>query len=241
MLRSTTLLPIALVAALSACSQSAPTAGAITRADTMPIGFQSTNTSSSVLQSQADGLTQMANGIVRASTAKGAMFGAALGCGISVIAAGSVDKCVTGALVSGASGAITGNRAGKKDVARRVEIADPNALVRSIRRSNDGLVTLNETLPAHLAAQDAELRALKAGLADGSVSQARYDQKVDAIRQNRAKLAEALTLAAHQSRTAVANLENAAAQGQTGLEWHILATSKLEENTISARSSIKLL
>ncbi|MGC1497696.1 MAG: hypothetical protein WA790_17965 [Sulfitobacter sp.] len=241
MLRSAHFLPLVFAVAVSGCAQTAISPAEVTRADTSTLAFQATDKSGLALQSQADSLNDMAAGIVRASTVKGAMIGAAVGCGIAIATASGSEKCVTGALVGGAGGAAVGNIVGKKDVARRVEIANPNALVRSIRRSNDKLAKVQTGLPAHLAAQDAQLKRLKAGLANGTVSQEGYDKSVADIRDNRAQLAEALTLTASQARTATTNLESAATQGQTGLEWHIMATSKLERDTVSARSSIGLL
>lgn len=239
--RSAFVLPLIVVAVLSGCAQTATAPMGVTRADTSTLSFQADDKSGVALQSQADSLNQMAAGIVRASTVKGAMIGAALGCGVAIVGVGAPEKCVTGALAGGAGGALVGNIMGKKDVKRRVEVANPNALVRNLRRSNNKLEDIQAGLPAHLASQDAELRSLRAGLADGTVSQDQYDSRTSAIRENRAELAEALTLTADQARTATTNLESAATQGQTGLEWHIMATSKLERDTVSARSTIGLL
>lgn len=241
MLRSVSALPLVFVTVLSGCAQTTVSPSEVTRAETSTLAFQASDQTGVSLQAQADGLNNMAAGIVRASTVKGAMIGAALGCGIAIAAASASERCITGALAGGAGGALVGNIAGKQDVARRVEIANPNALVRSIRRSNKKLGTIQAGLPTHLAAQDAELSQLKAGLANGTVSQGQYNNRVNEIRENRAQLAEALTLTAGQTRIAIKNLESAATQGQSGLEWHIMATSKLERDTVSARSTINLL
>jgi hypothetical protein len=241
MIRSAFILPLIATIAISGCAQTLTPNAGVTRADTSAFSFQADHKSGAALQSQADSLNNMAAGIVRASTVKGAVIGAALGCGVAIVGAGAPEKCVTGALAGGAGGALVGNIMGKKDVKRRVEIANPNALVRNLRRSNDTLDDIQAGLPAHLAIQDVELRRLKSGLANGSVSQPQYDAKVAEIRTNRAELAEALTLTAAQARTATTNLEQATTQGQNGLEWHIMATSKLERDTVSARSTIGLL
>jgi len=75
----------------------------------------------------------------------------------------------------------------------------------------------------------------------GTISTEEFDARLAMIRTNRAELAEALLMSSQQARTASANLREAAAQGQSGLEWHISAVDQMEREALSARSSIALL
>lgn len=235
-----TITPLALIATLGACAQN-PSTEQATRFDGTPLTFHNDAVVTRQVSEQTAALAESGRQLVRASTGKGAALGAAVGCGIGLVSAGNITGCARSAATGAVTGAVRGRLAGKKDVTRRVEIASPNAMVRNIRHANDQLDEIEVSLPALLAAQDAELDALALAQAAGTVSQTQYNERTTQIAADRAALAEALTLSAGQAELAAQNLRDAAAQGQTGLEWHISATSQLARETTSARSSIKLL
>jgi hypothetical protein len=232
--------PFVVVAALGACAQN-PSTQETSRFDGSPLTFHNDAVVTREVSEQTKALEASARQIVRASTGKGAALGAAVGCGVGLISSGNVAGCAKSATTSAVIGAVRGHVAGKKDVSRRVEIASPNALVRNIRHANAQLDQIETTLPALLASQDAELDALAIALAGGTISQKKHDARKAQIAADRAALAHALTLSASQSQLAEQNLRTAAEQGQTGLDWHISATSQLARESISARSSISLL
>lgn len=225
---------------LAACSNTGSYSLAPTRLETNPLGIHSMPVESDGLTEQAQALTASARGIVRASTLKGAMIGTAVGCGLGVLVA-DASSCAKAAAVGAASGAVIGHVAGKRDVARRVQLASPNALVRNLRSANDSLDFIKETLPQVLARQEAEMMQLSLSFAAGDISKSAHEQQLLAIRSQRAALAEALSLTAAEARQAAANLKDASARGHTGLDWHIAATEQLARDTLSARSNIKLL
>ena len=144
--------------------------------------------------------------------------GAAVGCGLAVVSAGNAQRCVVGALPGGAVGAIVGRQTGNRQIAKRIELVNPNQLVRSIRKTNDTMETITGSLPQLLAAQDRELDALSLKRDLGTLSQADYDTRYIEIKTNRVNLAQSLTLSSKQATLAGDNLEHAASQGQTGLE-----------------------
>lgn len=239
MIKQRTLLLSIAALTLSACAQTTPHAP--TRLETNPLGFHGSVLASDGMTEQARQLNAHANAIVRASTLKGAMIGAAVGCGLGVLSASNASNCITTAAVGAAGGAVIGNMAGKKDVQRRVTLASPNALVRNLRKANDNLASLQTSLPDLLAAQDAQLNKLSLSLAAGQISKETHDQRVKAIRDDRAKLAAALLNTAQQSQKAATNLRAAAQSGHRGLDWHIGATDQLARDSLSSRSSITLL
>lgn len=204
------------------------------------MSFQASNTDAAVLVEQSIALDQMMRDIVRHSTIKHAAMGAAVGCGIAVVTS-SASRCLTAAAAGGAVGAVSGHIAGKRDVAQRMELVSANAIVRSIRKSNTQLADISADLPKYLAQQEAEVRALETLKSMGSISPEQYEAQLATIRASRAELAQALLMSSQQARTASANLREAAAQGQTGLEWHISAVDQMERETLSARSQISLL
>ena len=234
------LMPFAFVALLGACAQE-PTTQQTTRFDGTPLTFHNDAVATREVSEQTKALELSAKKLVRASTGKGAALGAAVGCGIGLISAGNVAGCAKTAATGALSGAVRGRIAGKKDVTRRIEIASPNTLVRSIRHANAQLDQIETSLPRLLAAQDAELDALALAQAGGTMSSEAYEKRKAQIAADRAALAEALSLSATQAQLAEQNLRAAAEQGQTGLEWHISATSQLARETVSARSTISLL
>jgi len=229
------------VSTLAGCAENTATPFETSRAANPALTLQSLSLSESALQDQAEALTQMNKGIVQASTRKSALAGAAISCGLAFASTGAASRCATSAALGAAGGAIMGKSAAQTKVAQQIEVVSPSNVVRSIKRSNDQLASVKATLPVLLAQQDAELAEMKAGLADNSITQMAYDKKVAQIRAKRADLARALLASEKQAATATQNLQNAAAQGQNGLEWHILSTKKLQTETYSARSAISLL
>jgi len=64
---------------------------------------------------------------------KGAKIGIAVGCGLALVTATNAKKSVVGAVAGGAAGALIGHDSGKAQISRRVELVDPNQLVRKIK------------------------------------------------------------------------------------------------------------
>lgn len=211
-----------------------------TRSNVDALGFTQSAQSSPV-EDQARMLNQMAEQLVRRATVKGALTGAAIGCGLVVVSASNAKNCVAGAAAGGAVGALVGNARGQREVTNRVELLSANELVRSLRGMNNQVSVLQVSLPELLAEQDAELRDLRTRREIGAISAKEYDAGVERIRQSRARIAESLTLTSQQAKLAKANIEQASLQGQTGLDWHLVATAKLAREVHSARSSISLL
>lgn len=234
--KSLILLPMIAGLALSGCANS-PRSASIAPAS---MSFQASSTDEAVLLQQTATLDRMMSDIVRHTTIKHAAVGAAIGCGLAVVTA-SASNCVAAAAAGGAAGAVSGHIAGKRDVARRMELVSANSIVRSIRKSNTQLGDINADLPKFLAQQDADVKGLNSLKSMGTISAEEYESRMNAIRSSRAELAEALLMSSKQARTASANLREAAAQGQSGLDWHISAVDQMEREALSARSSISLL
>ncbi len=239
MIKPCTILLACAAVSLTACAQTTPSAP--TRLESNPLTFHSNPVVSDGLTEQASALTANARAIVRASTVKGAITGAAIGCGLGLLAGAGAANCAKTAAVSAVSNAVMGNIEGKQDVKRRVTLASPNGLVRNLRKANDNFASIKTSLPDLLAQQDAEVTRLSLAYASNQISKEQHDTAVAAIRNDRANLAQALMLTSGESQKAAANLKTAAAQGHTGLEWHIAATEELARETLSARSTISLL
>lgn len=235
---SITILAFSLVAG---CSNSTVTRQESLNAPVGLLSFSQNTQQEDVVSKQAHALNDLSGDIVRASTIKGLKVGAAVGCGLAIVSAANAQRCVAGAVAGGAIGAAVGHQSGKRQVAKRVELVDPNRLVRSIRKTNDQMEILTTSLPALLAAQDQELEQLAFERDLGQLSQADYDARFSEIKAHRAALANSLTLSAQQALVAGKNLDNAASQGQFGLDWHLGATKRLSKEAASARSSISLL
>lgn len=229
------------IAALTLSACALPGTHLPTRLETNPLGFHASPLQSDGLTEQAHALNANAKAIVRASTVKGAVIGAAVGCGLTVLTNSASGNCVKAAAIGAAGGAIAGHVAGQKDVKRRVELASPNALVRNLRKANTNLETITTSLPTLLAAQDAELNRLSLAFAANQITPETHAKAVQTIRSDRADLASALMMSAREARQASKNLREAAAKGHSGLDWHISATDQLARDTHSARSSISLL
>ena len=239
--KKTLLIPLLLGFAISGCATSPYKAQEVSKSSFAMLSFAQTDQTATVLTEQTVALDQLMKDIVRNSTIRHAAVGAAVGCGIAVVSAGNASSCLSAAAAGGAVGAVSGHLAGKKEVARRMELVSANALVRTIRKSNDTIGSISTDLPKLLAQQEDEVSSLAALQANGTISTAVYEQRLAAIRATRAELAETLLMSSQQARTASANLRNAAAQGQSGLEWHIGAVEQMERETLSARSTISLL
>lgn len=194
-----------------------------------------------VMQDQAQALTKMTREIVRKSTYNGAALGAVAGCGLAVLAPGAAKNCIGGVATGAAVGAVVGHAQGEKQVAKRMQLVSPSALVRSIGKTTDQVAQIEMTLPSLLAAQDIELAELSQKMTRGEITEETYAARADQIRADRSELAQALSVSAAQAHQAHENLKIAEARGQTGLDWHIHATKNLSRDVMSARSTIDLL
>lgn len=223
--------------ALSACASinESPT-----RNHAAPIGLTSAS-EFAVISAQADSLNRMADELVRKSTGQGALIGASLGCGLGLISAKSAQNCVVSAVAGGVAGAVAGHHSGKQKVAARVAQISKQELSNTLLTADKQLGEINQSLPQVLAAQDAELARLKQQKAANTLSPEDYNARVGAIRDTRAALADALMESADKARASADNLGTAAAQGQTGLMWHIGEAKRLEDGAMSTRSQITLL
>ena len=223
------------------CAENTVTRQISTNGSASLVSFTDNSQHENTVSRQADALSDLSQDFVRASMIKGTKIGTAVGCGLALVSAANAKKCVVGAVAGGAAGALVGHHSGKAQIARRVELVNPNQLVRSIRKTNDTIEELTGSLPGLLAAQDKEFEALLFDRNMGTISQAKYEKRYTEMQRNRSALAESLTLSASQANLASDNLETAATRGQTGLEWHFGATRNIAEQAESARSSISLL
>ncbi|WP_420010895.1 hypothetical protein [Tateyamaria sp.] len=239
--RLTPALSLIAIAALAGCAEFPQRPDAATRLDTSPLVFQNRAQDAAYLTEQADTLKQMAQYVQRKSTLRGAAAGAVIGCGLGVLTANGAERCLIGAAAGGLVGAAAGNKAGQRDVTRRLDAATPDMLMRSLRTTQDHMDRMNLSLPQVLAQQDAELAQLQTAHEKGEINQAAYDDGINSIRQSRADIAEALTMSEKQVRASRANIQNAVDKGQTGLDWHLKATQALQDDVYSARSGITLL
>jgi hypothetical protein len=81
-------------------------------------------------------LSDLSQELVRSSMIKGAKIIIAVGCGLALVTATNAKKSVVGAVAggaAGAAGALIGHDSGKAQISRRVELVDPNQLVRKIK------------------------------------------------------------------------------------------------------------
>jgi hypothetical protein len=226
---------------LAACADDTVTRQEVADGPLSLLSFENNVRQENVVSQQAHALNDLSQDIVVASTIRGAKIGAAVGCGLALVSAANAQKCVSGAVAGGVIGAINGHQAGKRQIATRVELVDPNQLVRSIRATNTSVEELTKTLPQLLAAQDKELETLAFQRDMGTLSQAAYEKRYLQIQSHRSQLAQSLSLSTKQANLAGDNLEHAATQGQTGLEWHFGAARNIARQTESARSTISLL
>jgi hypothetical protein len=241
MIKPITALIVVVASFLTGCADTSVSRHDISNGPVALLSFADTAQQENLVSQQANALNDLSHFILRASKIKCMKVGAAVGCGLALVSAGNARRCVVGALAGGAAGAIAGRQTGKRQIAKRVELVNPNQLVRSIRKTNDTMETLTGSLPQLLAAQDRELDALSLKRDMGTLSQADYEKRYSEIKSSRADLAQSLTLSSKQANLAGDNLEHAASQGQTGLEWHFGAAQNIAEQAESARSSISLL
>lgn len=227
-------------AILSACSQQ-PIAIEASRVDNGSLYFYNDAINDGPVIDQIAALNQSADNLVRSSTVNGAMIGAALGCGLSVLSASNARHCVAGAAVGGVGGAMIGNKAGERDVERRVELVAEGDVMRSLQNADSQFKSIRSDLPAFLALQEQQLNSLAMRLIRNEIDQSEHDLAVLKIEQERIDLADALDLSARDARRAHSNLLAAARRGQTGLDWHIGAASRLADDVESTRMSFSLL
>ncbi|MCT4556900.1 MAG: hypothetical protein N4A61_02460 [Pelagimonas sp.] len=199
------------------------------------------STQQAQLHDQAVALDRMTRDLVRKSTTKGIMIGAAAGCGLAAATGAGGDKCLTGALAGGAIGGVIGHSAGKQQVKKRIEIVSLSRVMPSVRETRDQMALVKQGVPAFLSTQNSEVDALNSQLAAGTITQETHAARLDQIRESRRALAETLSLSAAQAQAALDALKDAKAQGQEGLDWYIHTVSNVEKDAVSARSSISLL
>ena len=231
--RTQIMIPFILVA-IAACGQSEISSRSVTPA-------MSFATAPAKMDAQAVALTELSERIVVQTSLKGAGIGAAVGCGIAAVSAGNVRGCITAAATGALGGAVIGNISGKRDVARRIELISPSAVVRTLRKTNDQMTVVASSLPARLAEQDETLAQLELHRATGVIDAVTYREGRAAIMAERQAMADALIQTQSHADQATANLLAASAEGQTGLDWHISATRKLARDAGSARAAISLL
>ncbi|MDE1130480.1 MAG: glycine zipper family protein [Ascidiaceihabitans sp.] len=241
MTRTLTLLLLLSVNLLAACTDNTVTRQIGENGSASLVSFSNNSQHENTVSRQADALNGLSNDLVLASTIKGAKIGAVVGCGLAILSASNAKNCIVGAVTGGATGALIGHSSGKIQIAQRVELVNPNQLVRNIRKTNDTMEILTTSLPDLLEAQNEELEVLSFNRDMGTLSQEAYEKRYSEIQASRTALAESLSLSASQANLATNNLENAATRGQTGLEWHFGATKQIAEQAESARSSISLL
>lgn len=232
-IRTQIMIPFILVA-IAACGQSEISS----RSATPAMSFA---TAPAKMDAQAVALTELSQRIVVQTTLRGAGIGAAVGCGIAVVSAGNAHNCIAAAATGAVGGAVIGNIAGKREVARRIELISASAVVRTLRKTNDQMAVVASSLPARLAQQKEALSQLELHRATGAIDAIAYREGRAAIMAERQALADALLQTQSHADQARANLLAARAEGQTGLDWHIGATRNLAREASSARSSISLL
>lgn len=190
---------------------------------------------------QIKALSELSQRIVVQTMIKGAGIGAAVGCGLAVVSAGNAQNCLASAAAGAVGGAVIGHVVGKRDVARRIEKVSPSAVVRTLRKTNAQMALVQTSLPARLEAQEQILAQLDLQRASGAIDASEYASGRAAIAAERRAMAAELIKTQGHAEQAAANLRVAQQQGQSGLEWHISATSKLAREASSARSNISLL
>lgn len=227
--------PLAFVV-LSSCGQAPSAVSSRSNAATLSFAAQPAQ-----MDAQTTALKELSRRVVVQTTLKGAGIGAAVGCGLSVVSAGNAHNCIAAAATGAVGGAIIGHVSGKREVERRIEKVSPSAVVRTLRKTNEQMALVKTSLPARLAVQEAALANLDVQRATGAITPQEYAQVRASIAAERQAMAAALIETEGHAQQATANLRAAQNEGQTGLDWHIGATSKLAREASSARSSISLL
>lgn len=235
------LFPLVAATLLSACGEQAIPYPDASRVDSNALMFFNDPINEGSVTDQVAALNASADQLVRETTVTGALVGAAVGCGITVLTGSNARDCVAGAALGGAGGALIGNMAGERAVVRRVELVAPNAIARELNSATSQFQSIQASLPALLSEQEAELNRLTMDLVAGRITQQEHDLAVLDIQQERNDLAAALELSARDARQASRNLETAARRGQTGLDWHIGTADRLASDVESTRSTFSLL
>lgn len=237
MLRLKSILLVLCAMVLSACAQTKTPITSSMNRTALPAA--QTEQERAVMR-QANALDRMSRDLVRKTTMKGAAIGAVAGCGLAVVG-GAKSKCAQAALVGGVIGGVAGNAAGKDQVKKRVEIVELSRVLPSLRETKEQMALVSQDVPSLIAQQDAEIASMQTQLAAGTLDQTSYDARLAEIRSVRSDLAQALSLSARQAKQAKEALLAAKAQGQTGVDWYIAETNKLEVEAVSARAQISLL
>lgn len=188
---------------------------------------------------QAVALRDMTQTMLRKATLRGATMGAVVGCGMATVVGDG--GCLQAAVIGGAIGGLAGQADARRNIARQIEIVQPAKVLPTLTSARAQLRQVQTTVPALLAAQDAELADLHARVATGAVPQSEYDGRLAAIRQARTDLAAALLSAAEQTRATRDAMTAARDQGQDGLDWYLSTTEEMERKVMSTRSTISLL
>ena len=231
---------IAVLVVVAGCSQSIKS-NEVSKTAIDQVGFApNAAPTDEYLKQQADALDQLTKDLVRQSTVKGAAIGAATGCAVATIAAAGMNRCLGSAAAGAVVGGAVGRANGKAEVNRRVQFVSHNKVGRGLQKAEADLANLQWTLDEVIEAQSLELLVLAEGRKDGSISATEYANRVEDIRKTRAELAEVLSLTSEQAKQVHASLLEAQAKGQEKLEWHVLASQRLTENSISAREAVSL-
>ena len=140
------------------------------------VSFKNNSQHENTVSHQADALNGLSNHLVLASILKGAKIGAVVGCSLAIVSASNAKNFIVGAVTGGATGALIEHSSGKTQIAQRVELVNPNQLVRNICKTNDTMETLTTSLPDLLAAQIEELEVLSFNRDMGTLSQGAYEK-----------------------------------------------------------------
>ena len=140
------------------------------------VSFKNNSQHENTVSHQADALNGLSNHLVLASILKGAKIGAIVGCSLAIVSASNAKNFIVGAVTGGATGALIEHSSGKTQIAQRVELVNPNQLVRNICKTNDTMETLTTSLPDLLAAQIEELEVLSFNRDMGTLSQGAYEK-----------------------------------------------------------------
>lgn len=231
---------IAALVITSGCAQSSKTFE-VSKNDVGQLSLaESTLSPEENLQQQAIALNELTAQLVRQSTVQGATMGAIGGCAAAAIASAGINKCVGSAVVGATVGGLIGRATGKANVKKRVEIVSHNGVGRGLQKAEADLAAMQLDLDDLIEQQSMELLVLAEARKEGRISETEYANRVEAIRQVRAELVEALTLTDKQAKQVHASLQEAQALGQEKLEWHLLASQRLSENSVSAREAVSL-
>jgi len=160
---------VTLVAAtfLSACSEQAIPYPEASRVDSNALMFFNDPINEGSVTDQVAALTATADQLVLDTTVNGALIGAAVGCGITVLTGSNARECVAGAALGGAGGAVIGNMVGERSVARRVELVAPNTVARELNAATNQFQSIQASLPQLLDQQEAALNQLTMDLIHG--------------------------------------------------------------------------